>query len=214
MFGFINFADSPEILVQKMLLVVPIFLISITLHEFGHAAVARVLGDRTPEDAGRVTLNPFAHLDVLGTLMILFGPIGWAKPVPIDPSRLGRWGTLATAAAGPLANLLLCVLSIASLKHLPEPLMAAGAPEELLQPFYIAMTMNLGLAIFNLLPIPPLDGGQILQSLLPARFLPAFHNLMPYGVVALIAMVMLPAGDAVLGAILRSAHGALVDLVP
>lgn len=214
MFGFINFSESPDDLIRKMLLVVPIFLISITLHEFGHAVVARAMGDPTPEDAGRVTLNPLAHLDVLGTLMILFGPIGWAKPVPIDPRYLGRWGTLASAAAGPAANLILCILSIAALKHLPGPLMAAGAPEELLQPFYIAMTMNLGLAIFNLLPIPPLDGGHILQSLLPSRFLPAFHNLMPFGVIALIAMVMLPAGNMVLGTIMRSAHGILVDLVP
>ncbi len=214
MFGFINFADAPETLIRKFLLVVPIFLISITLHEFGHAAVARALGDPTPQEAGRVTLNPLAHLDVLGTLMILFGPIGWAKPVPIDPRYLGRWGTLLTAAAGPLANLILCVIAIAVLKHLPGPLAAAGGPQELLGPFYIVMSMNLGLAIFNLLPIPPLDGGQILLSLIPERFQPAYHQIMPYGVIALIALVMFPAGDFVLGGIMGAAHTTLVDLVP
>lgn len=214
MFAFFSFSDSPDTMVRKLLIVVPIFLISITLHEFGHAAVAKAMGDPTPGEAGRVTLNPIAHLDVLGTLMILFGPIGWAKPVPIDPRYLGRWGTLLTAAAGPFANLVLCVAAIAALKHLPGPLMAAGAPEEVLQPFYIAMTMNLGLAIFNLLPIPPLDGGQILQSLLPSRFLPVFNQLVPYGVVALIAIVMLPAGDVVLGGIMNAAYSTLVGLVP
>jgi Zn-dependent protease len=213
-FGFINFGDAPENVVRKVLIVLPIFLISITLHEFAHAAVARALGDPTPEQAGRVTINPIAHLDALGTLMILFGPIGWAKPVPIDPGRLGRWGTLATAAAGPLANLLLAVAAVLFIKHLPGLADPAGAPGPLLVPFFVALSLNLGLAVFNLLPIPPLDGSQIIYSLLPARLVPFYHHLMPYGIVALVALVMLPIGGVFLDAVMRAAHETLVALVP
>jgi len=213
-FGFLDFSDAPETLVRKILILLPIFLISITIHEFAHAFVARSLGDPTPEEAGRVTLNPVAHLDPLGTLMILFGPIGWAKPVPIDPGRLGRWGTLLTAAAGPFSNLVLAIVSIAALKHLPGIMAGTGAPGDLLLPFAVALSLNLGLAVFNMLPIPPLDGSQIVYSLLPPRLLPAYHNLMPYGVIALVALVMLPVGGVFLDGIMRAARAFLVDLVP
>ncbi len=214
MFGFINMADAPEALVRKVLILLPIFLISITLHEFAHAAMARALGDRTAEDAGRVTINPLAHLDPLGTLMILFGPIGWAKPVPIDPVRLGRWGTLLTAAAGPAANLLIAIVAVAALKHLPGALAGTGVPDNFLLPFGVALSLNLGLAVFNMLPIPPLDGSQIVYSLLPPRLVPAYHHFMPYGIVILVALVMLPIGGVFLDAVMRSAHGMLVRWVP
>jgi Zn-dependent protease len=214
MFGFINFGESPDTLARKILVLLPIFLISITLHEFAHAAVARALGDPTADQAGRVTLNPLAHLDLLGTLMILFGPIGWAKPVPIDPARLGRWGTLLTAAAGPAANLLIAIVAIFALKHLPAGIESAGAPAELMFPFIVAMSLNIGLAVFNLLPIPPLDGSQIVYSVLPPRLLPAYHRLLPYGVLILVAMIVLPAGGAALDGILDATRHALIALVP
>jgi Zn-dependent protease len=214
MFGFINFADAPETLVRKLLILLPVFLISITLHEFAHAATANAMGDTTPAEHGRVTVNPIAHLDPIGTVMILFGPIGWAKPVPIDPARLGRFGTWLTSAAGPLSNLLIAALSVAALKHLPEVFAANGLAESALDPFRIALSVNLGLAIFNLLPIPPLDGSQMLYSVLPQRLLPAYHQLLPYGVIVLVALVMLPIGNQILGSVMTLALAGLISVVP
>lgn len=214
MFGFIHLGAGPEVLFRDLLIVLPIFIISITLHEFAHAATAQQLGDSTAADAGRVTINPFAHLDPLGTLMILFGPIGWAKPVPIDPRYLGRWGGLLVAAAGPIANLILAAIAMAVLKHQDGFLAITGASDAVLFPFKIMLALNLALAVFNMLPIPPLDGSQIVYGLLPARLRPAYHQLLPYGIVVLVALVVFPLGGQMLDQVLDVAQTGLFYLIP
>ena len=138
-------------------------IIAVTLHEFAHAFVADKLGDPTPRMMGRVSLNPLDHLDPIGTIAILIAHIGWGKPVPFDPYNLDnpKRDTLLIAVAGPVVNLILAIIS-ALLLHLNLPIIG------LLSGFLLIMVyLNVGLAIFNLLPIPPLDGSKILQGILP-----------------------------------------------
>ena len=136
-------------------------VLSLTVHEFAHAFVADRLGDPTPRRAGRVSLNPLRHLDPLGTLLLLIAGFGFARPVPINPRNLGRWGTLWTSAAGPLSNLLIALVCALLMAVLPfSPLL-----EVILS---TVLGVNVVLAVFNLLPIPLLDGSRILGSLVPA----------------------------------------------
>jgi len=163
------------------------FLISIALifalvlHELGHAAAALYFGDDTAKRMGRLTLNPLAHLDPLGTLLLLFIGFGWAKPVPINPLKFRnyRLGLFVVSIAGIVVNLILAVLAMFALKALytydPRTVVAAFRGENsllgsLALALYYFGSLNLVLAVFNLLPIPPLDGSKILQSLLPLRF--------------------------------------------
>ncbi len=154
---------------------------ALVLHELGHAAAALYFGDDTAKRMGRLTLNPLSHLDPLGTLLLLFVGFGWAKPVPINPLRFRnyRLGLFVVSIAGIVVNLILAVLAMFALKALfaydPRAVMAAfqGANTligSLALAVYYFSSLNLVLAVFNLLPIPPLDGSKILQSLLPLRF--------------------------------------------
>ena len=138
------------------------FLIALTVHEFSHAITAKWMGDPTAERMGRVTLNPLAHLDVVGTLMVMFAGIGWGKPVPVNPNyfKNHKLGNAITSFAGPFSNLLLAILSVIISKHIPIPLFIFNFLDELI-------SLNLILAIFNLIPFPPLDGSHIVEAFLP-----------------------------------------------
>ncbi|MDB5046832.1 MAG: peptidase [Deinococcus sp.] len=136
-------------------------VLSLTVHEFAHAYVADRLGDPTPRRFGRVTLNPGKHLDPLGTLLLLVAGFGFAKPVPINPANLGRWGTLWVSAAGPISNLLIAFLAAVLLKVLPQNALT-------FQVLLTVLSINVVLAVFNLIPIPLLDGSRILGSLVPS----------------------------------------------
>lgn len=156
------------------------FLIAITVHEFAHAFVAYRLGDPTPKRDGRITLNPMAHLDVLGTIMILFAPFGWARPVVFNPYNFKgnkRLGKILTTLAGPLSNLLVAIL----FAFLYMLFVNAGVQDQAWNSFAMQLVnavvfLNVILFLFNLLPIPPLDGYWILRDLLPLR---AAHKLTP-----------------------------------
>ncbi len=151
-------------LAEKVLLLVP-FWISLGIHEWAHAAAAMRLGDDTAYRLGRMTMNPLAHLDPIGTVLlpVLGVPFGWAKPVPIQPTRFRsnvsmRTGVMLTAAAGPASNLVLAML-LFSLDRFPvEP--------RLHQLIARAAWLNVSLAVFNMLPIPPLDGSRVVEGLL------------------------------------------------
>jgi len=142
---------------------IPAILLALTLHELAHAYVALFLGDRTAQMEGRITLNPMSHLDVFGTLMLLFGPFGWAKPVPVNPVNFSnpQKDMAIVAAAGPLANIVL-----AALAGLFFRFGLANMSQSFANFLYILFQINIGLAVFNLLPIYPLDGSRVLIAFL------------------------------------------------
>ncbi len=142
-------------------------LIAVTVHEFSHALVATLLGDATPGDHGRLTFDPRAHVDMMGLLMLVLVGFGWGKPVPFNPHnlRFPRWGATLVALAGPLANLLSIIFfggaAVALLR------LSALAPDNLLVAFlFLLVTVNAVLLLFNLIPIPPLDGSKVLLDAL------------------------------------------------
>lgn len=206
-FGFHSLHDLEVFLV----LTLPLLLLALTFHEFGHALVADLMGDPTPRQAGRLTLNPIAHLDPLGTLLMIFAHIGWAKPVPVDPRNLPkRWGPFFVSLAGPAANLLLAVATLALLKHVLHADSIDTTTESNLVEF---AGINLGLMLFNLLPIPPLDGFQLWNGFLPAAWRKGFYDLLPYGVVALAVIYFFPSTLAPLGTAIDSLLGMLWQVV-
>ena len=155
MFGF-----DPDMLFR-----IPALLIALTFHEYAHARVANALGDPTPRLAGRLTLNPVAHLDPLGLIMLWLFKFGWAKPVPVNPGyfRDEKRGMLLVSLAGPASNILLAFSAAILIEVLFRLQILGGGLGEVLRLTYI---YNIVLAIFNLLPIPPLDGAKILRKAL------------------------------------------------
>ncbi len=177
------------------LILVPALLLAITCHEFAHAAIARVFGDRTAQEQGRLTLNPLAHLDPLGTVMIFLVGFGWGKPVPVNLSRLRHPRADAfVSAAGPLTNLLLAYLAaqlfLAHRAHQPTGVLRSN--DWLALWLAVMMQLNLGLCFFNLIPLFPLDGSHVLPQLLPgdlgARVAAWNHR---YGSLILLAGILL-----------------------
>jgi len=174
-------------------------LFAITCHEVSHGYIAWRYGDPTARMLGRLTLNPLKHIDVIGTLMIVFIGIGWAKPVPVvyenlrNPKRDMIW----VAAAGPITNLLLASASAIILRGLvafANPAVISGSQlsmviEPLVLMLAFSVYINLLLAIFNMIPLPPLDGGRVLSGLLPYRQASALARIEPYGMVIIIALV-------------------------
>jgi len=151
-----------------------ILLIAFPIHECAHAFAAKLLGDTTAEECGRVTLNPLAHLDPVGTFAILVFGIGWAKPVPVTPYRARKVSQRAamalTAGAGPVSNILIALVFMIIGKIIA---VATGFTSEMSLWLYLATSMivdiNLGLAVFNLIPVPPLDGSKLFLSFLPNK---------------------------------------------
>jgi len=165
-------------------------VIAITVHEYAHAKRAQLAGDPTPVAQGRVTLNPIAHLDPLGTLLLLLFGLGWGKPVQIDPSRFRRprWDEIMVSAWGPLANFVVAVLFA-----LPFRFGLAGGREDL---FIAIILINLLLGFFNLLPVYPLDGSHIVENMLPRRQALSFAQFSHrYGIILLILIIVTPVGD-------------------
>ncbi len=163
---------SPENLIIR----IPAILLALTIHECAHGWVAYRLGDRTAYDAGRVTLNPFPHLDIIGTVMLLFGPFGWAKPVPVDPRffQNPKKGTLYVSAAGPLSNIALAILFGYAFRFIGVAFPSMAIHPYIITFIQLSILMNAGIAFFNLIPIPPLDGSKILLGMLPNRLVPAY----------------------------------------
>ncbi len=159
---------------QTLVLLVPVILLALTVHEFSHGLAAYRLGDPTAKYAGRLTLNPIPHLDPIGTLMLFLVHFGWAKPVPVDPRYFAnpKRDMLWVALAGPASNMALAFLSglvIRFIKVNPDPFMGSFIGEAFIAMLYLSLRINLALAVFNLLPVPPLDGSKVLYGLLPPQ---------------------------------------------
>ncbi len=180
----------------SLLLAVPAILIALTFHEFAHGYVAYRYGDPTAKNHGRLTLNPLAHLDPMGTIMIFLIHFGWAKPVPVDPRYLGnpKRDMMWIAAAGPLMNVALALVSGILIRiFLATDLAYAdpnGAIGILFQMLRFSLYINLALAFFNLLPIPPLDGSKILAGFLPNRYGPTLYLIEARGPMILFGIIM------------------------
>jgi len=206
--------DAPLLFFVLVLTVILALLVALTFHEFSHALLADRLGDDTARRMGRVSLNPLAHLDRTGTIMILLIGFGWGKPVPVNPYRLRgdpRSGMAMVAAAGPLSNLIMAGvfsilfrLELLSLHSLFD-LSFLGIFTTLI--FYI-IRLNLILAFFNLLPIPPLDGFNLAMGILPRGWANSLAKTQTYGPMILLIVIGLLLFTGVLGQII----GALENL--
>ena len=175
------FRLSPEVLV----LLIPVLLFALVFHEFSHGWVANKLGDPTAKNQGRLTLNPMAHLDPIGSMMILFVGFGWAKPVPVDSRYLAnpRMDMMKIAFAGPASNLLLAFLGGILIRM-------TGYAGPLTSMLILFTQINISLAVFNMIPIPPLDGSQIFTGIMIRRNPQLVMQLQMYGPQILLGLIL------------------------
>jgi len=214
-FGF------PTLEPRTLLVVLVTFVVAITVHEFMHAWTAYQLGDDTAYLLGRISLNPIVHFDPLGFMMFLLIAIGvpalaWGKPVPVNTYRLrplgrfGKTGSMALVAfAGPLSNVVLAATAAFSLR------LNGGFPLEspIAEALFVFMSINIGLAAFNMVPVPPLDGSRILAAFLPRFWQPYLANLERYGFAILLLLIFagsLLGGGSVIGAIVSPVYNLLL----
>lgn len=175
-----------------------VLIIAFTVHEFAHAYSAYKFGDDTAYLAGRVTLNPRVHLDVLGTILLLIAGFGWAKPVPVRASRFKhpRLMSIVVSFVGPLSNLIVAAIGMLLLYTLNESgLLHAGSVgvyKALIHFFYYLITINLLLFIFNLIPLPPLDGYRILAELMPMKLRYKMDQNVQWGMFIFLLIVFIP----------------------
>ncbi len=181
-----------------ILLSIPVALLAISVHECAHGYAAFKLGDPTPKLYGRITLNPLAHLDLIGTIMLIIFHFGWAKPVPIDLSyfKKPRRDIVIVSLAGPTANLLLAIAFGLLIRILP-PISWA-----LFRMLFYGVLINLALMAFNLIPIPPLDGSKVLYMLLPPKYFQVNQFLERWGMIILLILVVSGAINYIIGPII------------
>ena len=190
-----------EYIIQKIIYVAPAVLIALSLHEFAHGWASYMLGDPTPKAQGRISLNPFHHLDLVGTLLLFFVGFGWAKPVQVDSRyyQNPKSDMVKVALAGPIMNFIVAFIAIFIFELLDklnvQVNLLTGYILLLLQ--YIAI-INIGLGIFNLIPIPPLDGSKVLMAVLPPKSYFSYMKYEQFGMIFLIMFIYLGAFDGFL----------------
>jgi len=179
----------------------PAIVVALTVHEFSHAASAYFLGDRTAKNLGRMSLNPFRHLDPIGFVCIVFLKFGWAKPVPVNPYNFrnvdDKTGMMLTALAGPMSNIALCFVFVGLVSFMPARL-ASGVAIYLYSLFVNLIFINASQAFFNLIPVPPLDGSKVLFSLLPDRYYYLTRYIDQYGFIFLMLLLTSKIPDLIL----------------
>lgn len=180
-------------MVENLLLLIPPILLAITFHEYAHGWMALKFGDPTAKMLGRLSLNPLVHLDPIGTLMLFIVHFGWAKPVPVDPRYFSdpKRQMIWVALAGPIANMILAFISgILIVGFSSSNLMFNSQTAFFANMLVYSLQINLALAIFNMLPIPPLDGSKILRGLLPYRYEYISNTLEQFGPWILISLIL------------------------
>ncbi len=207
-------------IVQEIVSIAPGFLLAITVHEFTHGYIAYKFGDPTAKLAGRLTFNPISHLDPIGTIiLVLTRMIGWAKPVPVDPRyfKNPRTDMLWVSLGGPAANLVsaaILAILIHVLIFITGGQLSGQISTLILVPLYMillfAVKINVVLAVFNLIPVPPLDGSKILSGLLPRRQAYEFEKLEPYGFIILIVLIFTNAINYIIWPPIRIIEGLLL----
>jgi len=187
---FRDFSNIGDILMSALMRVIPA-LICITFHELAHGYTAYKLGDMTAKDKGRLTLNPVKHIDIFGLLMMLFFRFGWAKPVPVDMRNFKhpKWYMAVTAIAGPASNIVLAAFVLFIYGLLIVPIMTSNAGAVVSELIMNTVYLSLALAVFNLMPIPPLDGSKVLFSLLSEEKYFKLMKYERYGIIALILVL-------------------------
>lgn len=216
--------DDPRLALLLALAFIISLLLGLSFHEFSHALVGDAQGDPTPRRQGRLSLNPWHHLDPMGSLMLLFAPFGWAKPVQVNPYNLRygpRLGMALVAAAGPLSNFVLAGAFAAPVKAgvIPyrDPIFLSrwGVENYLAFLLVYIVLINVTLGVFNLLPLAPLDGSRV-AALLPGEIGDFFRRMEPYGMGILFLLLMLPfltGGQVdIIGAIVNPIRIRLLDL--
>ena len=218
-------SDDPAGFLLSVALTVGALVVGITIHEFSHALVATGLGDQTAKRLGRVSLNPLVHLDPLGGLMLMVAGFGWGKPVPVNALafRNAFQGMAAVALAGPFSNIVAAVLLSLPFKlelvrwtsPFRIPTLSFGVEALVGQLLATAIFFNLVLAIFNLIPLAPLDGSKVVLGLLPRNMAASFQRLEPWGPGILLTVIMLDVfmGVGILGTILGPGVNGLGNLV-
>ena len=213
-----------ENLLPSVIVVAIMLLIGFPVHEFSHALAAYRLGDSTAKHLGRLTLNPIAHFDPLGGILLAvtfigqtgFG-FGWAKPTPVNPNNLqgGRWGEAIVAAAGPLSNLVLAIAAALPLRYiLSNPSLDQQVPTLVVQVLFLFVAINIVLMIFNLFPVPPLDGSKVLFALLPPRLAWQWRPVLEqYGFLLLILVFFIPPGNSIGLRIIRPIIDGFISLL-
>lgn len=173
--------------IEQLILLIPPLLFALCFHEFSHAYVAYLLGDHTAAKRGRLTLNPLAHLDPFGSLMIIFVGFGWAKPVPVDPRyfKNSRIGMMQVAFAGPASNLLLALVGGLFIRYF-----GSSMSEIIIKVSFNFTMINLALCFFNLIPVHPLDGSQIFSGFMIKRNPEIVYKLHQYGPNILFGLIL------------------------
>ena len=203
-------------IINQLIYVAPAILIALSLHEFAHGWASYTLGDPTPKAQGRLSVNPFQHLDLVGTLLLFFVGFGWAKPVQVDARYYEnpKSDMVKVALAGPIMNFFVAFFSLLIIGLLEKAQVPLNSISNYVSSllYYVAL-INIGLGLFNLIPIPPLDGSKVLFAILPARSYFSYMRYEQFGMMALILFIWLGAFDGFLITVRASLINGMLEIV-
>ena len=212
--------------IAKLLITALCVFFSLSIHEFAHGYAAYKMGDETAKHMGRLNINPMSHLDPIGALCLFLFGFGWARPVPVNPRnfKTGKFksGMVWTSVAGPLSNLIIAFISLLILNiiykiPIGESLVISRVFSLIVILLYTLISMNISLAVFNLIPIPPLDGSKILNAVLPARIYFKIMQYEQYGFIVLILLINTPVFSGLLNGlanIILRGFDLVIGLIP